>query len=141
MMNNVSQNGSQPVRLLIADDDDVLRTTLGKIYQKAGYEVVLADNGEQAIQCVQAQPFDLALIDLSMPKKDGLETLKELKQYVPSMPVIILTAFGDWDTYAEALSNGVDQFLSKPIRQDELLSIVQETLERVEKQLNDKSDE
>jgi DNA-binding response OmpR family regulator len=128
-----SEHQTRARRLLIADDDTVLRNTLGKLYRKAGFEVVLAVDGEEAIEYAQDQTFDLALIDLSMPKKGGIETLKLLKACSPDMPVIILTAFGDWDTYAEALSKGVDQFLSKPIRQDELLSVVREALERAEK--------
>lgn len=124
---------TQTVRLLIADDDTVLRTTLGKIYRKAGYEVVLAADGDEAVRCAQAQAFDLALLDLSMPRKTGIEALKELKQIAPNMPVIILTAIGDWGTYAEALSCGVDQFISKPVRQDDLLLMVKEALEKRDK--------
>ncbi|MBI4552980.1 MAG: response regulator [Candidatus Latescibacteria bacterium] len=116
-------------RLLIADDDAVLRVSLGKIYTKAGYEVVLAADGEEAIQLARTQPFDLALIDLSMPKYNGLEVLKAMKRFAPRMPVIILTAFGAWDTYAEALEAGVYQYVSKPIRQDELLLLARNALE------------
>lgn len=116
-------------RLLIADDDIALRTSLKKIYTKAGYDVALAADGEEAVQLARTQPFDLAVIDLSMPKLNGVEVLKEIKRFAPRMPVIILTAFGAWDTYADALTAGVYQYVSKPIRQDELLLLAKNALE------------
>ncbi len=115
-------------RLLIADDDTVLRTTLGKLYTKAGYDVVLADDGEEALGYMRDQAFDLALIDLNMPRMNGIETLKALKKCAPGMPVIIFTAMEDRYVYDEAISHGVDRFLTKPLRQDDLLSLVREVI-------------
>ena len=115
-------------RLLIADDDTVLRMTLGKLFRKAGYDVTLAADGEDALACLHGQTFDLALIDLNMPKMNGIETLKAFKQYAPDMPVIIFTAIEDQYAYEEAISHGVDRYLTKPLRQDDLLSLVREVI-------------
>lgn len=119
-------------RILVADDDVALRTSIGKIYTKASYEVVLAADGDEAIQFARTQPFHLVLVDLSMPKSNGLEVLKEIRRFAPHLPVIILTAFGAWDTYAEALAAGVYQYVSKPIRQDELLLLARRALANTE---------
>ena len=123
-----SINQTSPVRLLIADNDTVLLKTLGRLFSKEGYEVVLSEDGKQALQHARIQPFDLALIDLNMPERNGIATLKELKQHAPKMPVIILTGVGNWDTHSEAIEHHADHFPTKPLRRDQLLSLVKDML-------------
>ena len=121
-------NNRPLARLLIADDDAALRMTIGKLYTKVGYEVVLAGNGEVALDYVRDQAFDVALIDLNMPKTNGIEILKMLKKYAPGMPVIIFTSMADREVYDEVISHGIDRFLTKPLRQSELLSLVRDVI-------------
>lgn len=115
-------------RLLIADDDAVLRMTLGKLYTRAGYAVALANDGKEALEYLAGQAFDMALIDLNMPGMNGVETLKALKKCAPDLPVVIFTAVEDRQAYDEAVSCGVTRFLTKPLRRENLLDLVREII-------------
>lgn len=143
LQNPVSSGSS----LLIADDDELLRETLGRVFSKAGYTVTLAPDGLEAVRLVKDRKFDAIIADLSMPKKTGLEVLEEAKGLAPGTPVIILSAFGDWGIYATALSLGVYKFMSKPCRLHDLLDTVREAIKekgerrKDEREANKRTDE
>ncbi|MBT5873051.1 MAG: response regulator [Candidatus Latescibacteria bacterium] len=123
-----SQASSDAAWILIADDDPVLRSTIGKLYTKAGYRVALSDSGPRAVEMVCSNPFDLVLIDLNIPERDGYQTLSEIKKCTPEIPVVILLAVGDVETYEEILAYHSGRFLTKPLRQQNLLELVPDTL-------------
>lgn len=111
-------------RVLIVDDDRVFRLALGKVLMKAGYAITLAEDGDEAEQKLDEQPFDVMIIDLKMPKKDGLTVLREALHKSPALKVIMITAFGDTEVQAEAVRLGVFAYTNKPIRRDEIITLV-----------------
>jgi DNA-binding response OmpR family regulator len=101
-------------KILVVDDEQQVRDLLNTFLKREGYEVVVASNGEEAIELAEAENPQLILLDVVMPGLDGIETCRKLKsqETTKSIPVIISTAFRD--TLGEALEAGADDFLTKP---------------------------
>ncbi|WP_052285330.1 sigma-54-dependent response regulator transcription factor ZraR [Kluyvera genomosp. 1] len=105
----------EQVTLLVVDDDISHCTILQALLRGWGYQVALANNGVQALEQIREQVFDLVLCDIRMAQMDGIETLKEIKAYNPSIPVLIMTAYSSVDTAVEALKSGALDYLIKPL--------------------------
>jgi two-component system, NtrC family, response regulator AtoC len=116
-------------RILIADDEANMRWALDKALSKAGYEVVTAENGPTALESIRSERPDLVLLDLKMPKMDGIEVLREIKAIVPDILVIMMTAHGSTPTAVEAMKLGAYDFIIKPFDIEELLLTVDKALE------------
>ncbi|MDT8440989.1 MAG: sigma-54 dependent transcriptional regulator [Desulfuromonadales bacterium] len=117
-------------RLLIVDDEEGMRRLLVKVLTRAGYETVVAGSGAEALRQVAADRFDLVVTDIKMPEMDGLQLLRELKDYEPSLPVIVMTAYGTVENAVEALRAGAYDYIAKPFETDELRLAVEKLLER-----------
>jgi len=115
-------------RLLIVDDDEEMRGLLRKVLEKEGYRVSVAGDGRQALAVLAEGSFDLVVTDMLMPYDGGLELLETLHRTHPALPVIIVTAFGDWHSYTRALGLGAAAFISKPLRMSELIAAVHNAL-------------
>jgi CheY-like chemotaxis protein len=102
--------------LLIVDDDQQNRTLLAARLQSAGHITALAENGRQALEMLQTQPFDLVLLDLCMPEMDGYQVLEHLQadDNLRHIPVIVLAAVDDMDSIVRCLEMGAADYLSKP---------------------------
>ncbi|MFQ5989526.1 MAG: response regulator [Candidatus Methylomirabilales bacterium] len=120
--------GSLPPRILVVEDDEDMRENLRRILAAAGYEVYLAEDGDEAIAVLRTHPCHLVLTDLVMPGKGGLELLAEIRREDKTLPVVFLTAFGDRATFAKATELGAIDFVAKPFRAGSLLSLIQRTL-------------
>ena len=114
--------------ILIVDDEENLRLTLSRILSHAGYTVVTAASGEEALRVLQAGGYDLAFIDLLMPGIGGMALLKELRQIYPDMPVLILTAHATLESAVEAVRQGARDYLLKPADPKMILDRVEEVL-------------
>ncbi len=115
-------------RILVVDDEDSLRMTLKLRLQPAGFDVEVAADGEEALAKLKASPVDLILLDINMPRMDGIETLGHVSKLYPSTEVIMLTGFADFSTAIECLKKGAKDYLVKPIEMTELITRVQATL-------------
>ncbi len=110
--------------ILVVDDDLLIRSGLQRILSHQGYEVEQAESAEVAQQLFPRRPFDLVITDLQMPGQDGLALLRDLKRRSPHTPVVMLTAHGSMDVVVDAMRGGASDFLTKPYKPQELLSIV-----------------
>jgi len=117
------------VNFLLVEDRASLRNALKEILEREGYEVQAASEGGEAMTLIVSGGYDLALFDLKMPVHNGLELLKESRSRWPSVPVILLTAYGSVETAVEAMKEGAFDFLSKPVDPDLLLLRIQRALE------------
>lgn len=119
-----------PSSILLVDDDTELLKALTKVLEKEGYKVLALASGNAAIQHINAtrQQFDLVITDVSMPGMRGTALLSAFKTAYPRTPVIIITAFGDWGQYMDALKSGAYEYLSKPIEKTDLLAVVRRAL-------------
>jgi len=108
--------------ILVVDDDNYIRLFLKETLEGKGYCVELAEDGEEALAKIKSSPPNLVLTDLKMPKKDGLELLKEVNQLDQSLGVIIITAYGTVETAVRAMKDGAFDYLTKPFSITEIES-------------------
>ncbi len=108
-------------RLLIIDDEENMRHMLSVVTSKAGYQVTMAENGEQALAIQKKAPFPFILCDLKMPKMDGLQFLKALDNDVPQPLIIMMSAYATIDDAVEAMKSGAYDFITKPFKTAEIL--------------------
>jgi DNA-binding response OmpR family regulator len=118
-------------RILVVDDEKRILNFLKTKLKASGYEVLTASSGFEALEQAQAQEPDMILLDILMPKKDGFETLKELRSF-SSAPVIILSAKGADIDKIKGLGLGADDYLPKPFNPDELIARIEAVKRRIE---------
>jgi two-component system response regulator HydG len=123
---------SDPATLLIADDDPGLRESLERTLTREGYRVILASDGNAALERLQAGRVDLVLTDLKMPGLSGIELLRAVKAIAADVDVILLTAFGTVEEAVKAMKEGAYDFLTKPFQRAQLLRLIRKALERRE---------
>jgi CheY-like chemotaxis protein len=119
---------AQPFNILVVDDEDALRTVLSSELQSEGYSVVSAADGDEAISILQQKSFDLVLLDIKMPRVDGFEVLRFLKERYPKTKVIMLTGFADLKNAIESKKLGAEDFVSKPYDLVDLLTTIERVL-------------
>lgn len=117
-------------RLLIVEDDELLRDGLDELFTRAGHTTTTADNGEAALAQLQASVFDAMVLDLGLPQVDGMTVLRLLRARHSAMPVLILTARDGVEDRVDGLNAGADDYLTKPFSMDELLARLQSMLRR-----------
>jgi DNA-binding NtrC family response regulator len=118
------------VRVLVVDDEETYRFMLKTLLEAEGFAPTTANDGVQAINAVQARSFDIVLLDVKMPKVDGVEALRFIKENFPDTEVIMLTGVGDVKIAVECMKAGAYDFLTKPYSTEELLTTVERALER-----------
>ena len=106
---------STAARVLVADDEEGIREFLAESLEKEGHEIVQAADGAEALSLARAEPFDVIVTDLKMPKLDGMSLVRTLRTEQPDVEIIVLTAFGDVATAVEAMKLGVFDYLQKPV--------------------------
>lgn len=125
----MGRQGGIPLILLV-DDDAGHNAAMRLVLERAGYGVVGATDGREALSTFMTHAFDLVITDLSMPRMNGLELLRSIRAADPEIGVIIITAFGEWTSYVQAINIGALEYLSKPLRRQELLSALGKALTR-----------
>lgn len=121
-------------RILIIEDEAPMRRILGDCLEGEGYRILLAADGEQGLASAMAEKPDLILLDIMMPRLDGLAVCSELRRLGQRVPILILTARGRVEDRVRGLDLGADDFLPKPFSRDELLARVRALLRRVKRQ-------
>ncbi len=120
-----------PVKILLVDDDTDLVDWLGYAFRRDGYKVYTATNGEAATRLFETQAPDVVVLDLVMPRRDGMEVLRDIRKQ-SNAPVILLTAVGDEEHVIKALKSGADDYVIKPFRPRELRARVEAVLRRAQ---------
>lgn len=115
--------------ILVVDDEENAREGLSKILSKEGYSVDMASNGKEAIETLRRQSFDLVITDMRMPLMDGFEVLREIKKMNENIGVIMITAYGEVESYLEAMNMGAFEYINKPVRVNELKRVITKVLE------------
>ena len=110
------------MRLLLAEDEKALSKALTAILERSNYSVDAVYDGEEALEYLAAGNYDGIILDIMMPKKDGLTVLKEIRQNGSRIPVLLLTAKGEVDDKVEGLDAGANDYLAKPFHSKELLA-------------------
>ncbi|MGH3477021.1 MAG: response regulator transcription factor [Nocardioidaceae bacterium] len=114
-------------RILIAEDDPLISAFLEKGFRSNGFSTFIADDGEQALRLGLTEEFDLVLLDIGLPEREGFHVLQELRARGKAMPVVVLTGRSERDVVA-CLEAGADDYMRKPFRLEELLARVRARL-------------
>lgn len=116
--------------ILLVDDDIEFRKAMKKTFEKSGYTVTVAADGEEALGALQGMDFDLIISDLRMPNMDGLELMGEMKRRKMSTPVVFLTAYGEVESYMDLMNMGAFEYLNKPVKRQEILDVARKALRK-----------
>jgi DNA-binding NtrC family response regulator len=114
--------------ILVVDDEEALRTVLSSELENEGYAIASAGDGDDAINILRDRTFDLVLLDIKMPRVDGFEVLRFIKDRFPSTKVIMLTGFADLKNAIESKKLGAEDFVSKPYDLVDLLTTIERVL-------------
>jgi two-component system nitrogen regulation response regulator NtrX len=104
-----------PASILIVDDEEAIRTSLRSILEDEEYEVAVATNGAEALKIYGTDPPDLMILDIWMPEMDGLETLRRVKEFVPTAQVVMMSGHGSIETAVKAVKLGAYDYIEKPL--------------------------
>ena len=118
------------MKILVAEDDAIMRESIIYMLKIDGYKVIIAENGREAMDIFQADIPDLVITDILMPFNSGLEFINVIRNSSPNVPVIVLSALDEEDTVMEAFNLGADDFLTKPVKQEELSIRVKRLLKK-----------
>jgi DNA-binding NtrC family response regulator len=116
-------------KILVVDDEEAVRSSLADWLEAAGYEVATAENGETAWAIAADHEVDLVLVDLKMPRVNGIDVLRKLKKIKPGLPVVIITAFASVDSAVLAMKEGAVDYIVKPFNPDEISMIIERLIE------------
>ena len=114
--------------ILVVDDEANIRRTLRGVLADEGYEVVEASDGRGALEVLERQVPQLAIVDIWMPEVDGIELVSRMRQQAPELPVIVISGHGTIDTAVRVIRMGAFDFLEKPFELDALLRVVDRAL-------------
>jgi DNA-binding NtrC family response regulator len=117
-------------RILVVDDQVSMRETLTDMLEILGYGSAAAGNGEEALQILERETFDLVIADLNMPRMDGIELLSRIKESWPNLPVVIITGYRTVHTEKKILQKGADGFIPKPCTLKRVKEIVAAALKK-----------
>ena len=116
--------------ILVIDDEEIMREILDTLLTREGYRVHLAASGEEGIELSKSTPIDAAIVDVMMPGMGGIGTLEELKKIDDDLPVLMVTAFASVETAIAAMKLGAFDYINKPFKNDEVLAVVRNAVER-----------
>lgn len=126
----VEPQAPSQAQILFVDDDRDFRWATGNVLEMAGYAVVQAQNGEEALGFLKESVPDLVLLDFRMPGMDGLQVARVMRQQIPAVPIIMLTAFAEIDSAVKAMKMGVYDYATKPVDNNDLLFTVKRALDK-----------
>ena len=124
MPESVPTSANAQITVLVADDNDVAQRLCRRVLEKAGYQVLIAVDGLQAVEVAMSQRPAMILMDVAMPGIDGIEAMKRIKAAIPNQPIVIASAHSMASDRERFLAAGADDILSKPFRLADLVAVV-----------------
>jgi DNA-binding NtrC family response regulator len=116
-------------RILLVEDDENIRRTMENILQQKGYETDTAETGKEAEEKTKANFYNLALLDIKLPDMEGTQLLAKLNESAPKMLKIMVTGYPSLENAMEALNQGANAYVTKPVKPEKLLALIKEKLE------------
>src|SRR5436305_11596008 len=130
MVASMSTDYERPPRVLVVEDDDAIAQVLQRSLRMEGYDVRVAGDGVAALDQAHAFLPDLVILDLGLPRMDGIEVAKTLRRAEDEVPILVLTARDALESRVEGLDSGADDYLVKPFERQELLARMRALLRR-----------
>ncbi len=126
---------AREMRILVVDDDAIVVKSCKYILEAEGFEVATVSTAENALQTIHHNDFDLLLVDVKMPKHDGLFLMREIKKHLPEIPILVMSGYPTPTTVSDVFKLGATQFIPKPFRPDELIQVVREVIQKEVKRI------
>jgi DNA-binding NtrC family response regulator len=120
------------MKILVVDDEDIVLESCQAVFELEGFEAILVPSADKALEAVKNDDFDILLIDVKMPKKDGMYLMRKIKEKCPNIPIIIMSGYYTTETIEEAFKMGAATFITKPFEPDELVKIVRQVIKKEE---------
>ena len=117
-------------KILVVDDDQDFRWTMSNVLQAAGYGVIQAQDGKEAMSLLEKNIPDMVLLDYRMPGQNGLDVARDMKQRIPAVPIVIITAYAEVASAVEFLKMGVYDYVTKPVDNNDLVFTIKRALEK-----------
>ena len=118
------------VKTLIVDDDPIVLDSCKRVFEAEGFEVFVVPSADQALKAMENSIFDILLIDVKMPERDGMYLMRAVKKQWPEIPIVVMSGYPTPETIAEGLRLGAEEFIAKPFTPHELLEIVRQVLQK-----------
>jgi DNA-binding NtrC family response regulator len=119
------------MKILVVDDDAIVIKSCRRILEAEGFEVTSVPSADEALEKIKYYEFDLLLMDVKMPKHDGIFLMREIKKNWPDIPIIVMSGYPTPETIADVLKLGATQFIPKPFRPDELVKSVRQVIQKI----------
>src|SRR3990172_11474877 len=116
--------------VLVIDDEEIMREILEALLTREGYAVRLAGQAQEGLELARTVPFDAAIVDVMLPGMDGIAVLDELKKLDEDLPVVMITAFASVENAIAAMKRGAFDYITKPFKNDEVLVVLKNAIER-----------
>jgi len=119
------------MKILVVDDDVIVIKSCRRILEAEGFEVTTVPSADEALEKIKIYDFDLLLVDVKMPKHDGIFLMREIKKNWPNIPIIIMSGYPTPETMADVLKLGAVQFIPKPFKPDELMKSIRQVTQEI----------
>jgi len=120
-------------KILVVDDEDIVLESCQAVFELEGFEPVLVPSADKALEAMKNEDFALLLIDVKMPKRDGMYLMEKIKEQWPDIPMIVMSGYYTAETINEAIKMGAATFIAKPFEPDELVETVRQAIEKEER--------
>jgi DNA-binding NtrC family response regulator len=120
------------MKILVVDDERIVLDSCRRVLEADGFKVLLVPSTDKALEAMKTEGFDLLLVDVKMPERDGIYLMREVKEKWPDIPIIVMSGYDTAETIAEAAKVGAATFIAKPFTPDELLKTVRQVIEKEE---------
>ena len=119
------------MKILVVDDDVIVIKSCRRILEAEGFEVTTVPSADEALEKIKIYDFDLLLVDVKMPKHDGIFLMREIKKNWPNIPIIIMSGYPTPETMTDVLKLGAVQFIPKPFKPDELMKPIRQVIQKI----------
>ncbi len=119
------------MKILVVDDDAIVIKSCRRILEAEGFEVMTVPSADEALEKIKAYDFDLVVMDVKMPKHDGIFLMREFKKNWPDIPIIVMSGYPTPETIADVLRLGAIQFIPKPFKPDEFMKSIKEVIKKM----------
>lgn len=119
------------MKILVVDDDAIVIKSCKRILEAEGLEVSTVPSADEALEMIKKYEFDLLLIDVKMPRHDGMFLMREILKVIPDMPIVVMSGYPTPETVSDVLKLGATQFIPKPFRPDELVKTIRPVLQKI----------
>jgi DNA-binding NtrC family response regulator len=119
------------MRILVVDDDVIVIKSCRRILEAEGFEVTTVPSADEALEKIKIYDFDLLVVDVKMPKHDGIFLMREIKKNWPDVPIIVMSGYPTPETIADVLRLGAIQFIPKPFKPDEFMKSIKQVIQKM----------